>query len=167
MASQDLDIDVGKAMKLGMRRLASGVCILSTKCAEGTPFAMTVSSVTSVSDTPPSLLVCVNNTTSTGEVLRKGVPFCINVLSYNQELISRYCASSGSKNMRFSDSRWKHVSSNGVPYLEGAQAVFFCEQDKTILYNTHDIVIGRIQEVLVEAGPVSSLIYLDGSYQQP
>ncbi|MEW5250678.1 flavin reductase family protein [Microbulbifer sp. 2201CG32-9] len=149
-----------------MRRLASGVCILSTKCSAGTPSAMTVSSVTSVSDTPPSLLVCVNNRTSTGEVLREGVPFCINVLSYNQELISRYCASPDSKNLRFSDNRWKYVSSSGAPYLEGSQAVFFCDQDQTISYNTHDIFIGRIQEVLVEAGPVSSLIYLDGSYQR-
>src|SRR5690625_7889118 len=54
------DHELGAAMKMGMRRLACGVSVLSARDEHGDRFAMTVSVVTYVSDRRPSLLGCVN-----------------------------------------------------------------------------------------------------------
>ena len=47
--------------RLAMRRYVYSVSILSNKDSDGNSNAITVSSVTSISMDPPSLLVCINN----------------------------------------------------------------------------------------------------------
>ncbi|MEJ2418778.1 MAG: flavin reductase family protein [Exilibacterium sp.] len=161
-----IDQDLGEAMKEGMRRLASGVCVLSTRNHLGDRFAMTASSVTSVSDSPASLLVCVNKETSMYRVLEEGGGFCINVLAHHHEPISSCCASGEQGESRFLKGHWRNGGEADLPYLQGALATFFCVQDQSFLYGTHKIIIGRISEVLVGAGPVEPLIYLNGSYHR-
>ena len=51
---------LAQSLKLGMRRLASSVCIVTAANEQSEAQTMTVSSVTSVSAEPASLLVCVN-----------------------------------------------------------------------------------------------------------
>ena len=46
---------------IAMRFLASSVSVISAKDSSGSLFAMTASSVTSLTMDPPSILVCVNN----------------------------------------------------------------------------------------------------------
>ena len=46
--------------RLAMRRYVYSVSILSNKDSDGNSNAITVSSVTSISMDPPSLLVCIN-----------------------------------------------------------------------------------------------------------
>ena len=77
------EAELGMAMKMGMRRLASGVSVLSTRSDDGERHAMTVSSVTSVSDNPASLLVCVNKQVALeGHLSTPGTPFAINILGW-------------------------------------------------------------------------------------
>jgi flavin reductase (DIM6/NTAB) family NADH-FMN oxidoreductase RutF len=47
-----------------MRYLAASVSIISAKDANDKPYAMTASSVTSLTLEPPSILVCVNHDAS-------------------------------------------------------------------------------------------------------
>ena len=157
-------MQAGEAMRDGMRRLASGVSVLSTRDSDGRRYAMTASSVTSVSDNPASLLVCINQATSIHQALQCGGPFCVNLLSRDQEAVSVRCASGDQGESRFEVGQWQDEPGSGVPYLLGAQAVFTCTQDQRYAYGTHDIVIGRITSVLVSDGPVDPLIYLDGRY---
>lgn len=150
-------------MKLGMRRLASGVCVLSTCFEDNEKFAMTVSSVTSVSDTPASLLVCINQQVSRQAHLSTvGCHFAINVLGTQHQEVSNICAGRYPDRDRFSVGYW--VEKEGIPVLADAQAVFFCKVDKVTSYGTHHIVIARISHVSVASEPVSPLLYTDGSY---
>src|SRR5690606_41612198 len=88
------DNELSQLMKLGMRRLAAGVCVLSMRAETGEPFAMTVSSVTSVSDNPASLLVCINKQVSQqGHLSTLGNRFAINILSQDVQDVSNLCAS--------------------------------------------------------------------------
>lgn len=156
--------NLGVAMKLGMRRLASGVCILSAQTAEGEMFAMTVSSVTSVSDNPASLLVCINKLVSQHSYLSTpGTRFAINALNSNQQDLSNLCAGREQGRDRFSLGSWQQ-DEYSVPYLTDAQAVFFCEADKVMEYGTHHIVVGKIHQVLVGEDDVNPLLYVDGGY---
>lgn len=151
------------ALRLGMRRLASGVCVVSTR-VDDTQYAMTASSVTSVSDDPASLLVCVNQEAVMQSKLTQGQPFVVNVLSQSQQEISNCCADRSKGEERFNTGNW-HCNEEGMPYLLDAQAAFFCRVDNdNYMYGTHQIVIGLINQVLVANEPVDPLIYVDGKY---
>ncbi len=153
----------GATMKLGMRRLASGVCVLSTRFSDGEDFAMTVSSVTSVSDTPASLLVCINQQVSKQAHLASvGCHFAINVLGAQHQAVSNLCAGRDPGANRFAVGHW--TERDGIPVLADAQAVFFCKADKITTYGTHHIVIARISHVAVNGDRVDPLLYADGSY---
>lgn len=151
------------AMKRGMRRLASGVCVLSTRFDDDERFAMTVSSVTSVSDSPASLLVCINQQVSRqAHLATVGCRFAINVLGEQHQQVSNLCAGRDQGVDRFSQGLWKEH--NGLPVLSDALAVFFCQADKITTYGTHHIVIARIGEVKVVGEQAQPLLYASGSY---
>jgi len=155
--------DLAAAMKLGMRRLASGVCVLSTRLPNGERFAMTVSSVTSVSDSPASLLVCINQQVSQQDYLaRVGSRFVVNVLSVAHQDISNLCAGRDPTRDRFSLGNWQDV--DGLPVLADALASFMCETDQVSRYGTHHIVIARITAVTTIGADVNPLIYIDAGY---
>ncbi len=157
-------VDLAQTMKDGMRRLASGVCILSACDQQGERYAMTVSSVTSVSDSPASLLVCVNESASMCGLLQLGAGFVVNVLSAQQADVSNLCAGQDQGAVRFSLGDWQ-LSEQGLPYLADAQAAFFCRHDQDSQYGTHKIVIGSIERVSLSDAEVDPLIYLDGGYK--
>ncbi|MDO3386463.1 flavin reductase family protein [Gilvimarinus sp. SDUM040013] len=156
--------DLGLAMKQGMRRLASGVSVLSTRVDSDERFAMTVSSVTSVSDDPPSLLVCINKQVSLqGHLESLGCTFAVNVLFRDQHQVSNVCAGFEPVQDRFSVGSWLE-GPDGIPYLTDSEAVFFCKSDKVVSYGTHHIVIAQIDDVLVSERHTDPLIYHNGGY---
>lgn len=152
------------SMKLGMRRLASGVCVLSTMLPDNQRFAMTVSSVTSVSDSPASLLVCINQSVSQqGYLATLGSQFAVNVLSTGHQEVSNICAGREPNRNRFDIGSWEYDCS-GLPVLADAQAVFVCQTDQVTTYGTHKIIIGVIHKVILSGADVDPLLYADGSY---
>ncbi|AQT59463.1 flavoprotein oxygenase [Cellvibrio mixtus] len=152
------------SMKQGMRRLASGVCVLSTSLEGNQRFAMTVSSVTSVSDSPASLLVCINQAVSQQAHLSSlEASFAINVLSINHQDVSNLCAGRDPSKNRFDVGHWVEDVS-GLPVLADALAVFICKTDKVMTYGTHKIVIGAISNVIINGAEVNPLLYANGSY---
>ncbi len=158
------DNQLSQLMKLGMRRLAAGVCVLSMRTDTGEPFAMTVSSVTSVSDNPASLLVCINKQVSQqGHLSTLGNEFAINILSEDQQDISNLCAGRELGRDRFALGAWV-TNARDLPYLEDAQAVFFCKVDMASVYGTHHIVVGLINDVVVGDAPPAPLVYVNGRY---
>jgi len=158
------EVDMNSAMREGMRRLASGVSVISTKTTAGARFAMTATSVTSLSAEPASLLVCINRNTSMYEAVKDGGAFCVNVLRFDQQEISNKCASGDQGEERFEVGDWQETAD--LPYLEGSLAVFVCDQEQAINYGTHRILIGAIKRVLVDDGDtIDPLVYLDGGYK--
>lgn len=152
------------SMKLGMRRLASGVCVLSTKLTEDQRFAMTVSSVTSVSDSPASLLVCINQQVSQqAHLAAAGSQFAVNVLATNHVDVSNICAGRQPNIDRFGVGHWAD-DETGVPILGDSLAIFICQTDQVMTYGTHKIVVGAIHKVILNETEVDPLIYADGSY---
>jgi flavin reductase (DIM6/NTAB) family NADH-FMN oxidoreductase RutF len=163
VSSEKNEAALQDALRLGMRRLASGVCVISTS-VNGERYAMTASSVTSVSDDPASLLVCINKSTAMQSVLNLGQPFVINILAQSQKDVSNNCASRSEGVGRFDLGDWQ-VDASGMPYLADAQVNFFCKVDnEDYIYGTHQIVIGLLENVIVSSDPVDPLIYVNGAY---
>ncbi len=157
--------DLAQAMRSGMRRLASGVSILTTHSPAGVDLAMTVSSVTSVSDDPPSLLVCVARTTRICPLLTPGHEFAINVLAQHHQAASNLCATGDQGPHRFDGCNWQRASGK-APVLADAEAVFVCQVDAVQLYGSHHVVIGRILQASAAPTEPNPLIYLNGGYHR-
>ena len=143
-----------------MRYLAASVSIISAKDSNDKPYAMTASSVTSLTIDPPSILVCVNNGASIHDVLIKGENLCISILKKTQQEISNICSSKEQESLRFENNFW---DVSDTPFIKEAQSNIFCKVDETILYNTHKIVIASVLRS-ESAKTFNTLMYADGGY---
>lgn len=152
-------------MKAGMRHLASGVAIAATRGADGIPHAMTVTSITSVSDQPASLLVCLHRDSTTFKSLTSTDEFSISVLRRDQRDISDRCAFTPEDENRFIVGEWQDYGELRIPYLPAALACFVCRVTRKIDYGTHCIVVGDITDVLADRDQSEPLIYCRGDYQ--
>jgi flavin reductase (DIM6/NTAB) family NADH-FMN oxidoreductase RutF len=158
-------VELGEAMKEGMRRLASGVSVISCFDDDNQPCAMTATSITSLSDSPASLLVCINQQTLMYEALKgqSDKTFGVNLLAANHEDVSNTCAFGDQGASRMSVGQWN--TNSEVPTLEDGLATFICQVDEWVDYGTHGIVIGRIDKVLVnDERDIEPLLYLNGGY---
>jgi flavin reductase (DIM6/NTAB) family NADH-FMN oxidoreductase RutF len=123
--------------------------------------AITVSSVTSISMDPPSLLICINKSARIHDTLKIGSEFCINLLNKDQEELSNICSDEDGYDERFNDKNW---NTKGVPFLANAQANIFCKVDKLSSYHTHTIVVGLVEDANY-SDEISTLTYVDGNYK--
>tara|TARA_B100000927_G_scaffold278081_1_gene260400 strand:- start:325 stop:729 length:405 start_codon:yes stop_codon:yes gene_type:complete len=134
---------------------------MSNKSFEGNPNAITVSSVTSISMNPPSLLICINKSSRIHDTLTIGSKFCINLLNKDQKELSNICSDEDRYDQRFNNKSW---DLNDIPFLDNAQANIFCKVDKLSSYHTHTIVVGLVENANF-LDDISTLTYVDGEYQ--
>jgi flavin reductase len=89
---RESEIAMGDALegdfRKAMRTLASAVSIVST-AHDDRRFGMTATAVCSLSMQPPTLLVCVNQSTSLHHPLLSAGRFCINILHADQDELAR------------------------------------------------------------------------------
>ncbi|HYD62891.1 MAG TPA: flavin reductase family protein [Noviherbaspirillum sp.] len=161
MAAPDINDPLRNAMLKAMRRLAKSVSVI-TCVHEGRRFAMSASAVDSLSADPPSVLICINRSSSIYAPLAQGAAFCVNILAANQQDIAHACAGRLKGEDRFNEGNWSENAA-GMPYLTDAQASVMCRQDGQFEYGTHTVFIGRIEEIVV-GETVSPLVYVDGTY---
>ena len=147
--------------RLAMRRYIYSVSIMSNKDNADNPNAITVSSVTSISMDPPSLLICINKSSRIHNSIELESKFCINLLNNKQEDLSNICSDEDMYDQRFKDENW---NLDGIPFLKNAQANIFCKVDKLTSYHTHTIVIGLVEDANY-ADEISTLTYVDGKYK--
>ena len=116
----------GSAFREAMSRVAGAVHVVATGGKAGLGGA-TATAVTSVSDSPPSLLVCLNQASATLEKIRRNGAFSVNVLSGLQKDVAQVFAGQGSfegeARFRQTDG-W--VMEVAIPRLSGALASFSC-----------------------------------------
>ena len=147
--------------RLAMRRYIYSVSIMSNKDNADNPNAITVSSVTSISMDPPSLLICINKTSRIHNSIELESKFCINLLNNKQVDLSNICSDEDMYDQRFKDENW---NLDNIPFLKNAQANIFCKVDKLTSYHTHTIVIGLVEDANY-ADEISTLTYVDGEYK--
>ena len=127
--------------RLAMRRYIYSVSIMSNKDNADNPNAITVSSVTSISMDPPSLLICINKSSRIHDTIELGSKFCINLLNSNQQNLSNICSDEEMYDQRFKDKNW---NLDDIPFLQNAQANIFCKVDKLTSYHTHTLSLIHI-----------------------
>ncbi|WP_269933861.1 NADH-dependent FMN reductase RutF [Serratia liquefaciens] len=121
-----------------MARLGSAVNIITTDGPAGRA-GFTASAVCSVTDTPPTLLVCLNRSASVHSVFKQNQTLCVNTLAAEHESLSNLFGGKTPMDMRFSAARWSTLVT-GAPILHGALASFDCQISQIVSVGTHDIL---------------------------
>ncbi|MGL5115475.1 MAG: flavin reductase family protein [Beijerinckiaceae bacterium] len=157
------------AFREAMSRVAGAVHVIATNGSGGLSGA-TVTAVTSVTDNPPSLLVCLNQKSHTLAAIRANGAFSVQALSASQIGIARIFAGEGGVEgpARFRNEHgWLDIAAERQPLLPGALAIFRCRLAQLTPVGTHMIVIGAVEEALTsEAGNPQALVYLRRGYQE-
>ncbi|HEX4765643.1 MAG TPA: flavin reductase [Lichenihabitans sp.] len=156
--------DTGTAFRDAMRRVVTAVHVVTSDGAHGRA-GMTASAVTSVSDRPPTVLVCLNGSSASAARLIKNGVFCINTLGPGDEEIAATFAGRTElpQHRRFERGRWGTLVT-GAPMLETAIAGFDCRLTDVRRIATHDVLIGEVLAVF-GSGDGTALAYLDRTYR--
>lgn len=141
-------------------KYATGITILTVLDSRGTPHGMTVNSFTSVSLSPPLILVCIDRRTSILSHFHPGARFAVNVLHEEQKELSSCFARSGAD--RFEGVPWK-PGETGSPILTGVLATLECSVAQMVEAGDHVVVIGEAVHASWREG--QPLIYFNSSYQ--
>jgi flavin reductase (DIM6/NTAB) family NADH-FMN oxidoreductase RutF len=152
-------------MRQALRRLATGVTIVSFIDERGEPGGMTANAVCAVSLEPPLLLVCLNRSSRTWAAVERSRRFGICLLHEGQRAIAELCARPG-EDKRL-DPRWvaRRPEAAAPPVIAGALAAFHCEIAAVHSGGTHEIVVGRVRDVIL-GDKVEPLTYFEGAYRQ-
>ena len=161
-ADAPVDADLMTGFRGAMRRLASGVAIVTAKGDDGRPVGMAATSITSLTMDPPAVLVCINQAAGIHPCLSPGAPIGINILSRHQRDISAAFGGAVPRDKRFEVGRWA-TDHNALPILEEAQANLSCSIASITPFGTHSIVIAHVEAVRVSEA-VEPLIFQDGGY---
>jgi flavin reductase len=122
----------------GMSLLTGAVNVITTDGPAGRA-GFTASAVCSVSDDPPTLLVCVNRSAQTHRVLVGNGVLCVNVLAAAQEPLSvLFSSRQASMEDRFEAAPWSTLET-GAPVLDGALVSFDGRIAQTHDVGTHTI----------------------------
>ena len=146
-----------------MRHQAGAVTLIATG-KKGKRTGMPATAVCSLTDTPPTLLICVNESASSHDVIAETGCFSVNLLSpHHADLVGVFMGKTGlAGEARFDDAQW-HTLATGAPVLKDALASFDCEVTDTKKVSTHTIYIGEVRagKARDEADP---LVYFRGGF---
>jgi flavin reductase (DIM6/NTAB) family NADH-FMN oxidoreductase RutF len=146
-----------------MRHLTGGVSVITAGRGQDIS-GMTVTSVTSLSVDPPTLIVSVNREASSWPLLKRHGFFGVNILAADQiEVAERFAGKGGLKGVeRFAGAQWT-TRVSGVPLLLGALSAIDCAVEEAIERHSHVIVIGRVLDIS-SSGRTAALAYWQGRY---
>lgn len=152
-------IDFKNAMSL----LTGAVNVVTTVGASGR-HGFTASAVCSVTDTPPTLLVCMNKSARSHEHFIENKILTVNVLGAHHQHISNVFSSKMSSEERFEYGKWSTLKT-GAPVLADALVSFDCQIDQIQEVGTHAIFICRIVAIQ-QSQHDQGLVYFNRAYHQ-
>jgi flavin reductase (DIM6/NTAB) family NADH-FMN oxidoreductase RutF len=139
----------------------TGVVVITSNGADGSPIGMAVGSFTSVSIDPPLVAFLPDRGSSTFPGIRDAGRFCVNVLAGGHEELCRTFATRGAD--RFNGIKWQPAEHTGSPVLEDAVAWIDCELGEIHEAGDHLIVIGNVLDLEVQT-PTLPLLFFQGGY---
>ena len=137
----------------------TGVCVVTAFDGDD-PVGLAIGSFFSISLEPPLVGFCAGKGSSTWPRLKGAGRFCVNILSDQQEAVSRVFSSKDAD--KFAGLGWDR-SPLGQPRIEGALAWIDCELETVHDAGDHEIAVGAVKglDVTHEGGP---LVFFRGGY---
>lgn len=135
--------------RAAMANLSAAVNVVTTDGPRGRA-GITVSAVCSVTDTPPTLLVCVNQASYTHDIFAANKRICVNVLAHEHEELAMHFAGATGVPMaeRFGWDVWDH-DLEGVPILRDAAACLVGRISGLHARGSHSVMFVEVERVVV------------------
>ena len=146
-----------------MSRVASSVSIVCTDGPHGIA-GFTCSAVCSVTDQPPTIMVCVNRKSAANAVIKANGVLCVSSLGSNQIELSQIFAGVGGVPMieRFAGPGWGALVT-GSPYCTASRVALDCRVADIREVGTHSVIFGEVLST-AHAGEGEPLIYHSRNY---
>ncbi|MDR2165682.1 MAG: flavin reductase [Zoogloeaceae bacterium] len=145
-----------------MSLLGAAVNVVTTDGPAGRR-GFTATAVASVTDTPPTLLVCMNRASCSHPAFRANGVLCVNVLSGAQENLSSVFADARLEaETRFAHARWD-ILETGAPALSDAIVNFDCRIVNTSEVGTHSVFFCEI-DAIRQGAAQTGLVYFNRAY---
>jgi len=151
-------------LRLAMRQWATGVTVVSVENGDAR-HGMTVSSFTSVSLTPPLVLVSLERVSRTCGLVEKAGCFAVTILSQDQRDLSDRIAGRIADDQDRFDGVETFTLVSGAPLIAGGLAHFDCQVVATYPAGTHTVFIAEVMAVRQNPGE-PPLMYYDRDYRE-
>ena len=145
-----------------MGRFATGVTLITTRLDDHL-HGMTANAVTSLSLDPMMVLVCVDKTADTHDILSKAGVFAVNILNRGQSAISDRFARKEFDGAHGLDDLPHSFAITGAPIIDGALAYLDCRTLTEQHGGDHTIFIGEVVEAK-ELSEDEPLVFYRGKY---
>jgi flavin reductase len=155
-----------KAFRDAMSRLGAAVHVITTDGPSGKT-GFTATAVCSVSDAPPTLLICLNRAATSMPILRGNGVFCVNTLRAGDEIVADTFAgrTKVAREARFDTGHQWAPLATGSPVLMSAVIACDCRVIEVKAVASHDIYFGVV-EAIHQGEPGPALVYHDRLYKQ-
>ncbi len=151
-------------LRLAMRRWATGVTVVTSKFNK-IQHGMTVSSFTSVSLDPPTVLISLEKTTRTHELVQGSGFFGVTILASGQtEISDRFAGRQTEDQDRFMGLNTFTLETE-VPLLADGLASFDCRVVSAYEVGSHTIFIGDVLASQIRMNENRPLIYYNRDYR--
>src|SRR5450830_539928 len=118
-----------------------------------------------VSDEPPTLMLCINRDSRNNTIFKENGTLCINVLSASQQQLAVLFSSKGvDVKERFLSAEWERLDT-GAPVLVDALVALDCKIDSVSEVGTHSVFFCSVQAARSNKG-MEALIYLGRNFHR-
>lgn len=131
-----------KALRQVLGSYPTGVAIVTTRCADGRPVGLTISSFASLSLEPALVLWSLVDRSPNLATFRDGQHFAISVLASDQQALAQRFATAGLPD-KF-DGIAVREAPEGLPVIEGALATLVCAMERHTPAGDHLLFVGRV-----------------------
>lgn len=148
-----------------MSRLGAPVTLVTTDGTAGR-HGLTASAVTSVSDAPPTVLVCLNRTNRSHQAFLANGVLGLSLLSGGHEdLASAFASSRRSTEEKFAAGLWR-TDVTGAPLFDDALATLDCSISAIHEAGSHDVLFCAVQAIRIHPAGGSGLAWFDRRFHQ-
>ena len=146
----------------GMSRMGAAVNLITSDGPAG-KHGIVASAVCSVSDAPPTLLVCINRNAFVHDKFLQNFHICVNVLASQHQDLSGVFARYVEGVDRWAQGSWTTLTT-GCPVLEDANVAFDCRIGSVIEQGSHSVMFCEVQAVHLGAETGQGLVYFSRDY---
>ena len=148
-----------KEFRRALGMFATGVTIVTTTAADGTPIGITANSFNSVSLEPPMVLWSLANNARSLPAFSDSTHWNVHILSNEQEALSNRFARAGEDKF---NGLALDTQPSGAPLLPGCSARFQCKNAFKYEGGDHTIFVGEV--VQYDSSALPPLLYVTGGY---
>ncbi|XUY28882.1 flavin reductase [Agrobacterium sp. rho-8.1] len=155
-------VDVSQqSFRDAMAKMGAAVTIITTD-GPGGKAGFAATAVCSVTDSPATLLICLNRTASVFNAVMENKALCVNVLTAEHETLSSLFGGKTPVDERFAAANW-HTGVTGAPVLEDAMVSFECVISDMQDIGTHRVLFCAVKS-LRQSDADKALIYYKRAY---